>query len=473
MTAQPNSQSFLPDEGKSEPLPGGGIGGHPRGLNVLFFTEMWERFSYYGMRAILILFMVAPVVQGGLGLPDAIAAQIYGMYTMCVYLFSIPGGLVADRFIGPRKAILLGGIVIALGHFTMAMPFTVAFYAGMVLIVLGTGLLKPNISTMVGRLYAPHDNRRDAGFSIFYMGINLGAIFSPLVCGYLAQSEAFKHYLTKVGLNPEISWHFGFAAAGVGMCFGLSSLIAQYKLLEGIGEKVPPVADNQPEEVVPVDQKAGLTADEKRKLAACAVLFIFNILFWSIYEQGGSSLNLFADRLSNNNLFGYKFESSYFQALQPVYVVTLAPVFSWLWIKLRDKQPSSPGKFGLGLGFLGLGIAIMIPAALLSAHGKVSAFFLITVYFVETLGELCLSPVGLSTVTKLAPKRFQSMTMGGWFVSSAIGNFIAGKLASLFQSDSAGSMASLFGAMSAASFIAAAVLFILTPKIKQLMGSVK
>jgi len=221
----------------------GGIGGHPRGLNVLFFTELWERFSYYGMRAILVLFMVAPAVQGGLGFTVARASDIYGWYTMCVYLTSIPGGFVADQILGARKAILLGGIIIALGHFTMVIPNLAGFYGGMLLIVLGTGLLKPNISTMVGRLYHANDSRRDAGFSIFYMGINMGATMSPIICGYLAQSDSFKKVLTQAGLPAESSWHFGFAAAGVGMCIGLSHLLMQWHLLDKIGGKFEKVAE--------------------------------------------------------------------------------------------------------------------------------------------------------------------------------------------------------------------------------------
>jgi POT family proton-dependent oligopeptide transporter len=455
----------------NEALLTGGIGGHPRGLNVLFFTEMWERFSYYGMRAILVLFMVAPVVQGGLGFSMEKAGTIYAWYTMCVYVTAIPGGFIADRFIGPRGAVMLGGSIIALGHFTMAFQSEFAFYAGMVVIALGTGFLKPNISTMVGRLYPPNDPRRDAGFSIFYMGVNLGAFLSPLVCGFLAQSDEFKAFLVKVGIEPHTSWHFGFAAAGVGMCLGLIQLLTQYKLLDGVGDKVAQPKSSEKVEDFPT--QTGLNKDELNKIFACAILFLFNITFWSIYEQGGSSLNVFADQLTDNNLFGFKFLSSWLQALQPVYVITLAPVFSWLWIRMGTRQPSSPAKFALGLLFLAFGIAIMVPAALLSAHGKVSCLFLITVYFVETLGELCISPIGLSTVTKLAPRRFQSLMMGGWFVSNALGNFFAGLLSSLFKSDSSGAMSTLFGAMAGTSFCMALLLFGLTPKIRGLMGSVR
>ncbi len=487
----------------SQMLETGGIGGHPRGLNVLFFTELWERFSYYGMRAILVLFMVAPVVQGGLGFSVEHASEIYGTYTMCVYLTAIPGGFIADRILGARKAILFGGIIIALGHFTMVLPALAAFYGGMLLIVLGTGLLKPNISTMVGRLYHLNDPRRDAGFSIFYMGINMGATLAPIVCGYLAQSDHFKTVLAKLGLAPESSWHFGFAAAGVGMCIGLAHLALQWKLLDKIGGKVEkeqvaihdvsdvesdsvdatgnPAKKASPEPIQQAgnarDREAAkapmFTPDELKKLGALLCLFVFNALFWSIYEQGGSSLNIFADRLTNNSIFGMAFPSSWFQSLQSTYVILLAPVFSWLWIKLGEKQPSSPGKFSLGLLFLGIGIAVMVPAAILTAQGKVSPIFLIAVYFIETLGELCLSPVGLSTVTKLAPARLASLTMGGWFVSTAIGNKMAGYFSGYLQSDSSGAMSYLFGAMAIAALTAAGLLAALTPFIKKLMGSVR
>jgi len=467
-----------------DPKIGGGLGGHPKGLNVLFFTEMWERFSYYGMRAILILFMIAAVKDGGLGFSQEQAGRVYGDYTMWVYLASLPGGLIADKLIGPRKAILTGGIIIALGHFTMAIQSLTTFYAGMMLIIVGTGLLKPNISTMVGRLYGPNDTRRDAGFSIYYMGINIGATLSPIVCGFLAQNKEFKLFLAKMGLPPECSWHIGFAAAGVGMCIGLVHLLMQYKLLDHVGERVKPgdITEAKPasaaETTSPLDsvipeKKPFFTGDEWRKLGALGVLLLFNTLFWAVYEQGGSSLNVFADKNTQTSIFGWHFESSFLQGLQPIYVIALAPVFSWLWIKLAERQPSSPAKFALGLLFLSLGILIMVPAALLSAGGQVSVFFLVTVYLVETLGELCLSPVGLSTATKLAPRRFQSLTMAAWFVSNAIGNKMAGELSRYFESDVPTAMAYLFGGMAAATFIAAALLFALTPKIKQLMGSVK
>ncbi len=385
MTNEPSEPAPLPaGVGKVDYELTGGIGGHPRGLNVLFFTEMWERFSYYGMRAILMLFMEEAAAKGGLGIPHDVASNIYGTYTMCVYLTSIPGGLIADRIIGPRKAILLGGIIIALGHFTMAFPSITTFYAGLTLIVLGTGLLKPNISTMVGRLYSPTDVRRDAGFSIYYMSINIGAFLSPLVCGTLAQGKEFQGFLAHVGLPPESSWHFGFAAAGVGMCLGLASLVYQYKLLDKVGgtntiSRSAPKAESAPKEETGPKQESStideistkdaksanagaapaaeqtspesstlLTIDEWRKLGAIALLLVFAALFWAIYEQGGSSLNVFAEKLTDCTAFGYAYPASWFQALQPIYVIALAPVFSWLWIKMGERQLLQPGKICSG-----------------------------------------------------------------------------------------------------------------------------
>lgn len=444
--------------------------GHPAGLVTLFFTEMWERFSYYGMRALLMLYMVAPLAAGGLGFNVRDAATIYGIYTMSVYMTSIPGGFIADRFLGCRRAILFGGSIIALGHFTLAVPSVFAFAAGLLLIVCGTGLLKPNISAMVGKLYGPSDNRRDAGFSIFYMGINIGAAISPIVCGFLAQHPSFKKWLVSVGLPAESSWHFGFAAAGVGMLIGLAHLLFQRKMLDGIGDKPNTAVD-------PVEKESGghaaLTTPEIRRLGAIAILFVFNILFWAVYEQGGSSLNLFADKLTRNEVFGFDFPSSWFQSVPAIFVILLAPVISEIWVRLGDRQPSSPAKFAMGLAFLGLGIALAVPATMLSATGKVSPLWLVGVFFLQVVGELCLSPVGLSTVTKLAPVRFVGMTMGVWFVSMALGNFVAGWLAGFFEENNVNALVTLFGGMGAVCAVAAVLLFIAVPKVKDLMSGIK
>lgn len=447
----------------------GGIGGHPRGLTTLFFTELWERFSFYGMRAILVLFMVAPVAEGGLGMETERASSIYGTYTMAVYLMAIPGGFVADRFIGARLAVLVGGIVITLGHFSMALPSTSLFYLGLVLIVLGTGLLKPNISQMVGSLYAPDDLRRDGGFSIFYMGINLGAALSPIVCGFLAQSDVFKGWLASAGLDPNGSWHWGFAAAGVGMLLGLAQFVAHRRRLAHVGGR--PAA--RPRAVDQAAKPEPLTQAEWRRIGAIFILFAFTILFWSVYEQAGTSLTLFADRLTNNSIFGWEFPSSWYQSVQAVFVIVLAPIYSIMWLRWGDRQPASPIKFAIGLFFLGLGIVLMVPAAALAAAGKVSPLWLVGVYFLQVVGELFLSPVGLSTVTKLAPVRLVGLMMGVWFLATSIGNKIAGYLGGFFDENNSTLMMQLFGSMAIASVVAAAILVALAPKMRRLMGPVR
>lgn len=455
-----------------------GLFGHPRGVTTLFFTELWERFSYYGMRAILVLYMVAPVAQGGLGFDTRLAATIYGAYTMFVYLTAIPGGFIADRLLGARKCILLGGVVIALGHFTLALHSLYAFYGGLALIVLGTGLLKPNISSMLGSLYSKDDDRRDAGFSIFYMGINIGAALSPIACGFLAQSPQFKSWLSSLGMNPHTSWHFGFAAAGIGMLFGLMHFLLQYNRIAHAGSQPPRKDLGQLAETASKSPRGAakdqpLTKEEWKRLGAIAFLFVFTMLFWAVYEQGGSSLNLFADKLTNNQMIGFEYPSSWFQSLPALYCIMLAPVFSFLWIKMGKKQPSSPAKFAIGLLLLGLGIALMVPASFLAATGKVSPMWLVWSYLLQVFGEMCLSPVGLSTVTKLAPKRFQSSTMGFWFLATALGNMLAGYMAGFFDEKNTDALVTLFGFMGGLMLMAALALFALTPLVRKLMSGVK
>jgi len=383
--------------------------GHPRGLSVLFFTEMWERFSYYGMRALLILFMVAPAATGGLGFTTRRAATIYGLYTMAVYAASIPGGWFADRVIGHYRSVLAGGVLITLGHFSMAIPTLQTFFLGLTLIVLGTGLLKPNVSTMVGFLYGPDDARRDAGFSLFYMGINIGAMTSPLVCGFLGQ---------------KINWHSGFAAAGFGMLLGLTQYI--------LGRKHLP-------ESTPMRQRAAgdaanepLTPSDWKRIGAICVLFVFALIFWSVFEQAGSTLTLFADRHTRLSILGWTFPSSWFQSEQPLFVIALAPVFAWLWVRLGKREPSSATKFAMGLALTAIGFLIIIPAARIAEtqHTRVSPLWLTMLYLVHTFGELCLSPVGLSLVTKISPKKVVGLMMGFWFLATSFGNFFAGFIAS-------------------------------------------
>src|SRR5213594_1662286 len=318
--------------------------GHPPGLSTLFFTEMWERFSYYGMRALLILYMTAPLAAGGLAFDTPRAASIYGWYTFGVYAASIPGGWVADRLLGQYHSVLLGGIIIALGHFSLAFRSLPFFFLGLLLIVCGTGLLKPNISTMVGGLYRENDARRDAGFSIFYMGINIGAMIAPLVCGFLAQSSLFRGFLERHGIDPRLGWHFGFAMAGFGMVFGLVQFL--------LGQRdFGPNADGPRERPAAQQAKehAPLTRQDWMRMAAIFVLFLFSCIFWSSFEQAGSSLNLFADRVTDNRVFGYAYPSSWYQAVNSTFIIALAPVFAWLWIRLREREPSSPAKFAWGL----------------------------------------------------------------------------------------------------------------------------
>lgn len=481
--------------------------GHPRGLSTLFFTEMWERFSYYGMRALLLLYMTAPLTAGGLGFDAAQGGAIYGLYTSMAYMAALPGGWIADRLIGQRTAVLYGGIIISSGHFSMAIPSMVTFYLGLVLIVIGTGLLKGNVSVIVGQLYTPEDQRRDAGFSIFYMGINLGAFLAPLVCGYLGQ---------------RVSWHVGFAAAGVGMAIG----VVQYWLGgRHLGEKgLYPVPAASPEAAaalrstarlwggafvavlatigiggytgalpitaVGVADAAGVglllstviffgwlftsgdwTPAERKRLIVIAVLFLASALFWSVFEQAGSTLNLFADRSTQNELFGLPFPSSWFQSLNSFFIFTLAPVFAWIWLSLakRGTEPSSPAKFVIALVFVGLGFVILVPAAgLAEAGGKVSPLWLTATYLLHTIGELSLSPVGLSAMTRLAPARIAGLVMGVWFLGTSVGNFLGGRTAGFYESMS---LPTLFGTVGGFAIVAGLILLAFVVPMRKLMGA--
>jgi POT family proton-dependent oligopeptide transporter len=460
----------LPTQEVIEAAPdAGGLGGHPRGLTTLFFTEMWERFSYYGMRAILVLYMVAPAAQGGLGFDTKRAASIYGTYTMSVYLTALPGGFVADRWLGARLAVLLGGVVIACGHFTMVFQSTNFLYAGMALIAIGTGLLKPNISAMVGGLYGENDPRRDSGFSIFYMGINVGAVLAPLVCGYLAQGEGFRDFLASSGFDPAASWHWGFGAAGIGMTLGLVVFLAQRGRLRGAERRI--------------EKKGGEDADARgrpldagdwKRVGAIFIFFLFTMLFWAAYEQKGASLNLFALKLVRTEVFGFQFPSSWLQSLTPLYVIILAPLFSVLWLRMGDRQPSSPAKFTLGLLFIGLAyLLFMTPAAWLTAEGKVSPLWLVGLYFLEVVGEMCLSPVGLSTVTKLSPAKLVGIMMGVWFLASSFGSKLAGYLSGFFVADNPATLVRLYGGIALGLLVATGILAALIPTLRRLMGRVR
>jgi POT family proton-dependent oligopeptide transporter len=479
--------------------------GHPQPLFTLFFAELWERFSYYGMRALLTLYMVAPLAAGGLGLPTAQATLIYGTYTMSVYMLSIPGGTLADGVLGSRLAVLLGGIVIACGHFSMAVPTESTFYLGLVLIVLGTGLLKPNISAMVGQLYAANDPRRDGGFSIFYMGINVGAFIAPLVTGFLAQHSAFKQILTSWGFDPNHSWHWGFAAAGVGMVLGLAVFVIFGGGLRQVGPPPPRTPGRWKKPVltfvgtlalwgvVKLSDQAGFQwirhlfilvpiglmiwfghsrQEEARRLGAIFYFFIGAFIFWALFEQAGTSLTLFAENNTATHVGGVEVPSSWYQSANPIFVIALAPLFAVLWTRLSARQPSSPMKFTLGLFFLSLAFGLMIPAAKLAAEGRVSPLWLLGLYFLQTIGEMCLSPVGLSTFTKLAPRHLVGAMLGIWFLGAAFGNKFAGVLAASFGEGDAGHLDRFFGQQAVAVLAVAGIFFALVPWVRRRMGGV-
>lgn len=472
--------------------------GHPRGLSVLFFTEMWERFSYYGMRALLLLFLVAQTQAGGMGLSDATGAAIYGLYVASVYLVALPGGWIADRVLGLQRSVFWGGCFIAAGHFTMAIPFTQTIYLGLVLIVIGTGLLKPNVSALVGSLYAYGDNRRDAGFSVYYSGINLGAFMGPLVCGVLGQS---------------VNWHLGFGMAGIGMVLGL----IQYRMGQKyLGEARIHVIDPEARSrlvragiivvstvaIVALLHVTGVveltlslaasvlmytmvgatalyfigillfgntTGEEKRHVGAIFIFFVAAVLFWSGFEQAGSTLNLFAERMTNRVLLGFEIPASVLQSVNPVFIIVLAPMFGSLWLRLGDRAPSTPAKMGLGLVGLAVGFFLLGWGSLYYTSSQgVSPMWLIGTYFFHTVGELCLSPVGLSNITKLAPKRFVGQMMGIWFMGSALGNLVAGLAAGNFSERP---IAQQFNSVATTSMVAGLILLLLSPFIvRHLIG---
>jgi POT family proton-dependent oligopeptide transporter len=456
---------------------------HPPGLSTLFFTEMWERFSYYGMRAFLVLFMVAPPAGGGLGFSDTHAGMIYGLYTSMVYLLSVPGGWLADRYLGQQRAVLIGGLLILSGHISLAVPAVPTFYLGLCLVALGTGLLKPNISTLVGRLYEKEDGRRDAGFTIFYMGINLGAFAAPLVCGtWLAESEGFRRWLKDLGLPPSAAWHVAFGAAAVGMTIGLAQYLLGRGRLGGVG--LPPVRPPTTSRTrtvrlilgagllllpilalssgafVPSRETVGKTFDillpsisvialvcifmfgtdsaqERRRMLVVSILFGAAAVFWGCFEQAGSTLTLFADRHTDRRIFGLSFGATAYQSLNSLFVVLLAPLFAGLWVRLGrpGRDPSTVAKFGIAMLCVGLGFLVLVPVSGAAKGEKLAGpQWLALLYLLHTCGELCLSPVGLSAMTRLAPRRTVGLIMGVWFLATSLGNYMAGRAVGLTQS---------------------------------------
>lgn len=376
--------------------------GHPRGLAVLFLTEMWERFSYYGMRALLVYYMLKQLMFS-----QAEASHIYGLYTGLVYLTPFFGGILADRVLGQRKAVILGGVLMAIGHFLMA--FQPLFFPALLFLILGNGAFKPNISTQVGNLYPPGDPRRDRAFSIFYVGINLGALFSPLVCGTLGE---------------DYGWHYGFSAAGVGMVIGLSIYLFGQRWL---------APDNLMERKYAEKKRpAGFTRDEKTSLWGLIAVCVISVAFWAAYEQQGNTIAVWADVNTDRHVFGWEFRASWFQALNPAFIIALTPLVTMLWSResRKNKEPSAVVKMAVGCILLAIGFLVMIPAAMSyeTAGTRVSMWWLVLFTLVTTLGELYFSPVALSLVTKLAPVRIVSMMMGAWFLSSFFGNYAAGFL---------------------------------------------
>jgi POT family proton-dependent oligopeptide transporter len=489
--------------------------GHPRGLATLFFTEMWERFSYYGMRAMLMLFMVATVQEGGLGFDEKTAGAIYGLYTMFVYLLALPGGWLADKFFGLRKSVFYGGCIIALGHLCLAFPFTETFFLGLLFIMLGTGMLKPTISSLVGELYpASEPAKRDAGFSIFYMGINIGGFISPLIVGPLRAH----------------SWHYGFAAAGIGMVLGL----IQYKLTERhLGDAglypeqladatqqqkrdrnirnaliafvvvlatfvglmmtrvvaINPIFIGQASGVILIVSAVayflylmfftGQDADGRKKLVALAIFFLASALFYSGYEQQGSSLNLFAERYTDLHIGTFKIPAEWFQSVPSAVVFTFVPLFAWLWVWLgkRKLNPMTPVKISLGPLFTALGFAMMMLGSLVVARGELaSPWWLILTFTFHTFGEICLYPTGMSATTKMAPKNLVGQLMGIWFMSLAFGNLVAGLYAGEFDAKAInanpGLLVDLFGYFTKIMLVAGLILLVLYKPIRKLMGNV-
>jgi len=449
--------------------------GHPKGLYLLFATEMWERFSYYGMRGLLTLYLTKATIEGGLGFDDANAGLIYGIYTGLVYLTPIFGGWLADNILGQRKSITLGGILMALGQICLFMSSSeqiVMFYAGLILLIIGNGFFKPNISTVVGQLYPPGDNRKDSAFTIFYMGINLGAFLAPLVCGYLAEDIfAVKDAAGKI---TAYGFNYGFLAAGIGMIIGqilFNSLGQTY--LGDLGKE--PGAKLQKAHAA---AQTPLTQEEKQRMNVIVIMMLFNIFFWAGFEQAGSSISLYTDRFIDRTIGDWTIPTSWFQSVNPLFIVLLGPLFTMLWTftSRKNKEPNSIVKMGLGMILLGLGFFLMIGAALQRGGDiadqavKANVMWLVGTYLIHTMGELCLSPVGLSLVTKLAPLRLGSLMMGVWFLSSFIANFLSGYLVQFFAS--MGAM-TIFAIISTVVIVLGGIVLFLSNRLLKLMHGVR
>ncbi|MFI9602602.1 oligopeptide:H+ symporter [Streptomyces sp. NPDC052043] len=475
--------------------------GHPRGLATLFMTEMWERFSYYGMRALLPLYLVAP---SGLHMNAATATAIYSVYLSLVYLLAMPGGWVADRILGPRKTVAVAGTIIMLGHLMLALPSTGTFFAGLGLVAIGSGLLKANISTMVGHLYdGPDDPRRDGGFTVFYIGINLGAFAAPLAIGTIGES---------------VNWHLGFALAAVGMALGLAQFLLGTRHLSSRSDIVPtPLSAVEKKStlmkaalwagvavvfyaivgfsghytlnwllvpitlaglIIPVVVIARIKRDkeldraEQSKMTAYIWFFVAAAVFWMIYDQGGSTVSLFADSSAKNTIFGWNFPVSWYQSVNPVLIMALAPVFAWAWLALarRGKEPSTAVKFAMGLVLIGASFFLFLaPLGIAEGGHKAAAMWLVAIYFVQTVGELTLSPVGLSVTTKMAPVKYASQMMGVWFLAVTAGDATTGLLSLAGVNLNKTGIVLLEAALAV---IAGVAVWMYRKKVKELMGDV-
>jgi len=470
---------------------------HPRGLYTLFFTEMWERMSYYGMRGILVLFMTASILEGGLEIDNVSASAIYGIYSACVYLVALLGGWLADRHIGQQKAILYGGVVIMLGHFLLAFTNLQTFYLGLIFVVLGTGLLKPNISAIVGGLYENDLNKKESGFTIFYMAINIGSVLGFFICGYLGEN---------------VGWHYGFGAAGIGMAFGLIQFILTKSNLGSIGLKPSIELNNEAKkkelrifnsfmliffliillglfgyisfDPIPIANIltvvilfiaimyflylfsfGNLNEEERKKIVLIVVLFFGAAFFWSGFDQAGSSFNIFAKEYTDRIILGWEYPASWLQVLNPVLVVILSPFMAYIWLFLgkRMLDPSLPFKFGLGLIFMAIGfLFIATGASVAMQEGMAGAKWLLLTYLFHTIGELTLSPIGLAAISNLSPKRFVGQMMGIWFLASSLGAIIAGLLSGQATYSGINSMPDLFNKIAITSSIIGLVLILIS-----------
>ncbi len=452
--------------------------GHPKGLQTLFLTEMWERMSYYGMRGLLVLFMTAAIAEGGLGIGTATAVAIYGLYTASVYFMGLPGGWIADRLIGSQKAIWYGGIVIMCGHIVLAIPNDKTFFLGLIIVVLGTGLLKPNISAVVGQLYKSEDKRRDSGYALYYMGINIGSFIGYTVCGYLYESNGI---------------HWAFGASAIGMALGLLYFWKTQASLHGAGDApAAPLSEKAQKSswsviglflitvaavtallmsgTVSFDPIAAskfvavfflmtfvvyflwvyllgnLNSVEKKGMLAFLLICVASTMFWSGFEQAGSSLNLFGQDFTDRSIGGFEIPTTWLQNANPFFIITLTPLFAlfWIWLGKRMITPGYGLKCGVGLIIMGLGFVVMIFAAHAAAGGKVAIFWLVLTYFLHTVGELVLSPISLSAVSKLSPPRFLGQMMGLFVLTYSMGNIVAGLLAGGFDPENVAEMPALF-----------------------------